>query len=170
MYQGIVTIREKQWSVSIAVTTHEIIGGLSAIPAIDVNTGMLFDLTHNRDEIVINMQEMLFPLDIVFVHGSQGVVGVALNVEPKENITFTADNNLGARYFLEINAGEAEGINIGDDVMIDIPRVSAQLVTPQFWSAVLAGAIPLIVIPAVDAGAKIANTWLEEKYVGLKER
>jgi hypothetical protein len=80
---------------------------------------MLFDLGADYKTIQIDMTRMLFPLDIIFINSTQGVVGVMHNVQPGETDVRLENEQLpGARCFLEINAGEAEGIEAGDFVNI----------------------------------------------------
>ena len=68
--QAVVTIRDKQWNVGVANTYAEIVQGLSGISSIPENTGMLFDLGSNQGYIQINMLQMLFPLDIIFINST----------------------------------------------------------------------------------------------------
>ncbi len=73
--QTVVTIGSKQWTVSIATTYAELTGGLSGIASIAANTGILFDMAGDQNSISVNMSEMLFALDIVFINSTPGVVG-----------------------------------------------------------------------------------------------
>jgi uncharacterized membrane protein (UPF0127 family) len=126
--QAIVTIRDKQWSAFVANTTAELTSGLSGVESIPAQTGMLFDLGYDWQTIQIDMTRMLFPLDIVFINSTQGVVGVMHNVQLGEaDVRFENVNVPGARWFLEINAGEAEGISVGDNVAIQGNIAPAQL-------------------------------------------
>ncbi len=110
--QALVTINTSQWSVNIASTPAEITQGLSGVLSIPASTGVLFDLSVNYSEILINMSQMLFALDIVFINSTGGVIGILRNVQPGVDVNFSDVS--GARYFLEMNAGEAAGISIGD--------------------------------------------------------
>lgn len=143
-----VTINSKQWSVSVANTQSELVTGLSGLASMSLNTGMLFNMGSDQNRIDINMQQMLFPLDIIFIGSSSGVVGVLRNVQPAEDAYFQAVNTAGARYFLEVNAGEAEGVEVGDGVSIE------GYVQPTVWwmiPAILAAAFS---IPVLGAGIK----------------
>jgi len=119
--QGTVKIGENEWDVSIATTFYEIVHGLSGLESMDPGTGMLFDMGSNTD-IDINMDEMLFSLDIVFIECEEtdegnvcSVSSVARNVEPgAKGITGTG------RYFMEVNAGECDDVDVGDNVDITI--------------------------------------------------
>jgi len=116
--QAVVTINGKQWSVSVANTYAELTSGLSGVESIQPQTGILFDLGYDQSQIVIDMSQMLFPLDIIFINSTQGVVGVSQNCEPGLDVYLENEQLPGARCFLEVNAGEAEGIEVGDDVAI----------------------------------------------------
>jgi uncharacterized membrane protein (UPF0127 family) len=126
--QAIVTIKGKQWSVTVANTLTELATGLSGVGSIQPQTGMLFDMGSDQSLIQIDMSEMLFPLDIIFINSTQGVRGVMSAVQPGErDVRFEATITPGARFFLEINAGEAEGIEVGDSVDIQGYSQSTQL-------------------------------------------
>ena len=117
--QATVAIRDKQWSVVVANTLAEITTGLSGVESMPSQTGMLFDLGYDHKSIQIDMTRMLFPLDIIFINSTQGVVGVMHDIQPGwTDVRLENEVQPGARCFLEINAGEAEGIEDGDSVNI----------------------------------------------------
>jgi len=147
--QATVTIGDNQWAVSVATTASELLAGLSGVASIAAGTGILFDMGSDRNYIGINMSEMLFNLDIVFINSVGGVVGVMRNVAPGETATFEAVNTLGARYFLEMNAGEAEGVEVGD--IMSVSGYSAE-VQPTFWAALITAALAMSQIAIVAAG------------------
>jgi len=126
--QAIITINGKQWNVVVANTLTELQTGQSGVESIPPQTGMLFDLGYDYKTIQIDMTQMLFPLDIIFINSTQGVVGVMHNVQPGETDVRLENEILpGARCFLEVNAGEAEGIEVGDNVNIQGYTQPAQL-------------------------------------------
>jgi len=126
--QAIIIIRDKQWTVSIANTYTELVTGLSGAQSIPSGTGVLFDLGTDYKTIQIDMTRMLFALDIVFINSTHGVVGVMHNVQPNlREVSFENNGLPGARCFLEVNAGEAEGIEVGDNVNIQGYTQPAQL-------------------------------------------
>lgn len=129
--QGVITIDGKQWTVSIATTIAELAAGLSGIASMPAGTGILFDLGSDRSSISVNMSEMLFALDIVFINSTAGVVGVLHDVRPGEDAQFQAGVGAGARYFLEVNTGEAEDIAVGDSV--DLGQPEQGIIQPAFW-------------------------------------
>ena len=116
--QATVTINDKQWLVAVANTSTEITSGLSGVSSIPAQTGALFDLGHGYSIIPINMSLMLFPLDIIFIDSNFTVVGVLHDVQPNDEARFEAYNTSSAKYFLEVNAGEAEDIEVGNTVSI----------------------------------------------------
>jgi len=107
--QAIVTIKEKQWTVDVASTYSELTQGLGGLPEMTPMTGMLFDLGFEQT-IEVTTVPMLFPLDIAFLSEDLTVTEVYHGVEPGYLVASQAP----ARYFLEVNADELEGIEPGD--------------------------------------------------------
>jgi len=107
--QAIITIKDKQWTVDVASTYSELTQGLGGLPEMTPMTGMLFDLGFEQT-IEVTTVPMLFPLDIAFLTEDFSVTEVYPGVEPGYLVTSQAP----ARYFLEVNAGELEGIGPGD--------------------------------------------------------
>ena len=108
-----VTIGEKQWTVDVAASPDELQAGLGGVESIPANTGMLFDLG-SEQTIQVTTEPMLFNIDIIFINEALEVVDVVENVAPGYLVT----EETPVRYFLEVNAGEAEGIESGDSVEI----------------------------------------------------
>lgn len=151
--QATITIDSKQWSVGVASTQAEVTSGLSGVSSIPPQTGVLFDLGYDRDYIGIDMSQMLFPLDIIFINSASGVVGVMHDVQPGENMVFQGVD--GARYFLEVNAGEAEEVEVGDSVSIQGQGGEVQ---PMAWF------IPLLAGIVVGVGGyKAMKVAIEER-------
>jgi len=131
--QAIVTIRDKQWLVSIANTPSELAQGLGGIPELSSETGMLFDLGLEQT-IQVTTIPMLFPLDIAFLSESLVVTEVYREVQPSYLVTST----LPACYFLEVNAGELEGIGSGDRASVELlPLEETAVVMPDWVSALI---------------------------------
>ncbi|MCL0084231.1 DUF192 domain-containing protein, partial [Dehalococcoidia bacterium] len=122
---AIVTIGPKQWEVYLATTYEEIIQGLGEVIGIPPQTGMLFDLGYDQ-VITVTTVPMLFPLDIVFISSDLRVVDIARNVPPGNLVV----SDEFARYFLEVNAGEASGVQIGDEVHIHVLVYPAEIGIP----------------------------------------
>lgn len=155
--QAIVTIREKQWTVSLAMTPYELASGLGNIPQIPPRTGMLFDLGTART-VQVTTVPMLFSLDIAFLSETLVITEVYRDVEPGYLITST----IPARYFLEVNAGELEGIDAGDRMSMEV-IVPAQAAAPD-WVAAFFGFIGLLVagILTVSLVKELVKGLLEE--------
>ena len=117
--QAVVTIRDKQWQVSVASTPQELVNGLGGVEGIPPGTGMLFD-TGWEQIIQVTTVPMLFPIDIAFFSQSLAVTEVYRNIEPGFIVTPTVP----ARYFIEVNAGELESIEAGDVALIEILSLS----------------------------------------------
>ncbi len=118
--QAVVTIGECSWSVGIASSAAELLSGLSGVASIPVDTGMLFDMGSEQAQIAINMADMQFGLDIAFLNSNNEVVGILHGVEPEETAAFDTGNGQGARYFMEVNAGEMDDISVGDIAVIEV--------------------------------------------------
>jgi len=116
--QTVVTIRDKQWECAVANTPQELVSGLSGVESIPPGTGMLFDMGWDCPVIDIYTDEMIFSLDIIFINSAYGVIEVLRNVRPGDEAIFQGEP--GAGFFLEINAGEAEGIEVGDSVLFHL--------------------------------------------------
>jgi len=114
MRTGTVTIGEKQWQVSVAETPEELAAGLAGLGSIPAGAGMLFDLGAER-AVQVTTEAMLFSIDIIFVSEALQVVDVVLGAPPGYIIT----QETPVRYFLELNAGEAESVETDDNVSID---------------------------------------------------
>ena len=87
--------------------------GLSEAKELALHNGMMFDMGTPRGQVVINMQLMNFPLDIIFINSSKRVLTVANQVTPGNDVAYTGSD---CKYFLEVNGGEAKGIKVGDAV------------------------------------------------------
>jgi uncharacterized membrane protein (UPF0127 family) len=111
-----ITINSKSWIVRCANTELERQLGLSGIPSMESQTGMLFDMgTDSR--VSVTTKRMLFPLDIVYLSSDLKVVDVDYNI-PRGLIA----PPIYCRYFLEVNAKEARRISVGEQVKIEYPN------------------------------------------------
>lgn len=130
--EAVVTIRGRRWLVDLATTYQELAGGLGGLPSIPAGTGMLFDLGAEQ-RITVTTVPMLFPLDIVFIGSSLVVTEVAHDVDTGRLVT----SERLARFFLEVNAGEAAGVRAGDLATVEVRHAASQqnptaAVIPQF--------------------------------------
>ncbi|NVM21748.1 MAG: DUF192 domain-containing protein [Desulfobacterales bacterium] len=143
--QAVILIDENQWPASLATTYAELVQGLSGVLSMPAGTGMLFILPADQPASVTT-ELLQFNIDIIFISSSLNVVDVARNVAPGMIVT----ESTPVRYFLEINAGEADGIESGD--MVDI-TVYQQAGTLADWIS------PLVSIAGLMAvGVFMAST------------
>ena len=139
--EAIIIIDSSQWSVVVATTTSELLTGLSSYPSLTPGTGMLFDMGSDQSGIAINMDGMAFALDIVFINSSGVVVDIKRNVQPGEDTAFDSAGGLGARYFMEVNAGETADVTIGSTVAISDYAVETSVVDVAAAGVVMAAAM-----------------------------
>ncbi len=133
MEQATLTIRDKQWQVSVADTPWELTQGLGGISELPAETGMLFDLGWEQT-VQVTTVPMLFPLDIAFFSETLVVTEVYRNIEPGYIVTST----LPARYFLEVNAGNLEGIDSGDQASVELlPLEETAVIMPDWVSTMI---------------------------------
>jgi len=139
--QATVAIRDKEWLVSLATTSQELLQGLAGVESIPANTGMLFDLGEEQI-ITVTSEEMLFPVDVIFIDSELVVTEVAFNFTPENEGT----TSLPARYFLEVNAGEARGIEDGDIEGGDAVSITITQEPASDWTSILSAIIPLVTL------------------------
>lgn len=140
--QAIITINDNQWQVSLATTYAELTTGLSGIASLVASTGMLFVLGTKR-QVTVDTSQMMFPLDIIFISESI-VIDVASDIQPGYLVTEETPCDM----FLEVNAGEAAGVEVGDTVS------TATIQQPGFdWSQIISFAIPVAALGFVCAMA-----------------
>ena len=113
--QATVTIRDKQWQVGIASTPWELVQGLGGIPEMPPGSGMLFDMGFEQT-INVTTEPMLFPLDIAFLSEAMVVTEIYRNIQPGYMVTSTSP----ARYFLEVNAGELDGVDSASQASVEL--------------------------------------------------
>jgi uncharacterized membrane protein (UPF0127 family) len=113
--QATITIRDQVWNVNLAIEPWELTQGLGGLAAIPPGSGMLFDL--GAPQIIqVTTVPMLFPLDIAFLSENLVVTEIYRDIQPGYLVTSTQP----ARFFLEVNAGELEGINAGDTAAVEV--------------------------------------------------
>lgn len=112
-----ITIDGKTWQIIGKATNDEARErGLSHRPSLERGTGMLF-VFDTSGKYGFWMKDMQFPIDIIFIH--DGVVdAVARDRSPGDlSPVFPATV---ADQVLEVNAGEAHGIQPGDRVVFEV--------------------------------------------------
>ncbi len=109
-----VTIGDKEWLASLASDPWELTQGLGGIPAIPPSTGMLFDMGFEQ-AVTVATEPMLFSLDMAFLSDALVIAEVYRDIQPGYLVAST----LSARYFLEVNAGELDGVNSGSQASVE---------------------------------------------------
>ena len=140
--QATITINENQWNVWVASTYSELTTGLSEVASLAAGTGMLFILPA-KQAVSVDTRDMSFPIDIIFI-SENTVIDVASNIQPGYLVTEETPCDM----FLEVNAGEAAGVEVGDMV------TTATIQQPGFdWSQITSFAVPLAALGFVCAMA-----------------
>lgn len=112
--------------VELAQTSAERIQGLSDRESLPENSGMLFMWNMNVRSM-FSMRRMRFPLDIIFIRGTDAgegeIISISADLPPcpnKDTGCATASAPEAFQYVLEVDGGFAEthGIDIGDTVSI----------------------------------------------------
>ena len=134
--QGTITIRENEWQVSLATTYSELTRGLGGLESIPSGTGMLFVFAYDMPAQVTTAP-MLFNLDIIFISSALEVASVARDIPPGMIVSEATP----VRYFLEVNAGEAENVNVGDMVEMTLPPAELPTLFEQGMRAILIGSM-----------------------------
>jgi uncharacterized membrane protein (UPF0127 family) len=149
-----ITIDDKEWLVSLASAPWELVQGLGGIPEIPQDTGMLFDMGFEQT-IHVTTVPMLFPLDIAFFSEDMVVTEIYRNIQPGYLVTST----LPARYFLEVNAGELDGIQSGSQASFDFlapvsPVEASDWVMPMisFMGLILMGILAVGMVASKPIG------------------
>ena len=124
-----VRISDKEWLASLAQAPWELTQGLGGLPEIPQGTGMLFDLGFEQ-AVTVTTEPMLFPLDIVFVSESLAITEIYSDVLPGYHVSST----LPARYFLEVNAGEMDGVDSGAQVSLEALPFEVNTTAPDLIS------------------------------------
>ncbi len=130
--QATLTIMDKQWSISLATTLSELTQGLGGLPGIPAGSGMLFDLGMPQT-IQVTTVPMLFPLDIAFLSENLVITEVYRDILPNYLVIST----LPARSFIEVNAGELDGIDTGDRATVELLPLQGPLAAQPDWMSAL---------------------------------
>ncbi|MFC1874653.1 ArdC-like ssDNA-binding domain-containing protein [Chloroflexota bacterium] len=127
--QAVVIINDREWQVTLATAPWELTQGLGGIPEMPQGTGMLFDLGFEQ-AVTVTTEPMLFPLDITFLSEALVVTEVFRNIQPG----YLVSSTLPARYFLEVNAGELEGVGCGEQVLLELLPLEGEVINPDWIS------------------------------------
>jgi len=105
-------------SVELATTPEERAQGLMYREELAENTGMLFIGSQEKTQSFW-MKNTLVPLDIIFIDANGVVVDIKYSFEPcKVPRCPTYTSKAPAKDVLEVNAGFAKDLNIGDKLEI----------------------------------------------------
>ena len=115
-----VSVGGATFSVELAVTSDEQQQGLSDRPSMDPGAGMLF-VYDSPKGVVFWMKNMHFPLDILWIGADCTLVDFSRNVPPPAPGTENSDleryrSGADIQYVLEVNAGAAAGMQVGNPV------------------------------------------------------
>jgi uncharacterized membrane protein (UPF0127 family) len=157
--QATVTIKDKQWQVGVANTPWEMAQGLGGLPELAPDTGMLFDLGWEQT-VQVTTVPMLFNLDIAFLSEGFVITEIYRSMEPGYVMTSTSP----ARYFLEVNAGELEGIDSGDLALVELLPLEELPVTTTDWVSIMISLMGFLVmgIIAVSIAQDLVKDMLGE--------
>jgi uncharacterized membrane protein (UPF0127 family) len=163
--QALVTIGAKQWLVDIATTYQELTKGLGGLSSLPAGRGMLFDLG-SEQIISVTTAPMLFNIDIVFISGNLAVTEVAPGAAPG----YLVQLDLPGRFFLEVNAGEAIGLNAGDAVsVLQMATIGQQSIfdemVPQMANMVVFWAMVYVMVEPLP----MFTRWLSGEKEKVKE-
>ncbi|MDE2843746.1 MAG: DUF192 domain-containing protein [Chloroflexota bacterium] len=121
----LVAIGEASWPVELAVTPEERSQGLSGREVLPEGSGMLF-VFEGDQHLSFWMRDMNFPLDMVWIDSACYVVDLTRDApipEPGQSLSDLPrfSPSQPARFVLEINAGEFEGMDasIGEAVRFE---------------------------------------------------
>ena len=146
MYTGSVAIGAKNWYAWIATTTSEIASGLGGQLSLPSGSGMLFSLP-TRQRVTVTTVPMLFNLDIAFI--KDGVVSqIEQDVAPGRSIP--SDETVDS--FFEVNAGDLDGIIVGDAVSTEVYSIAQQTDTTSIMMTQMMTVIIVVVMMSVVMG------------------
>ncbi len=113
------TVGSSAFRVEVVSSSHDLEKGLSGRRVLPSNSGMLFQLGA-KQQAIFWMQDMLFPLDFIWISDGK-VVGVDRNVpmprhneEPQKRTAPAPVDSV-----LEVRAFDANGISVGDSVVVE---------------------------------------------------
>ncbi len=115
-----VSFGDKSFSVEIASDEESRAKGLMHRESIPENGGMwfAFDSKQSPEETKFWMKDTNIPLDLIFVDGSKKVVHIIEGAKPLSTDYLASE--VPFQYVLEVNAGSAKGIKVGDEAVISV--------------------------------------------------
>jgi uncharacterized membrane protein (UPF0127 family) len=112
-----VTIGNKSWTVEVAQTIPQLQKGLSERDSLSAGNGMLFVFAQDETG-PFWMKDTKIPLDMAFMDGNNKIVHLALNNTPLSEDFIQSP--VAYRTVLEVNAGELNNAQVGNDVVISL--------------------------------------------------
>lgn len=116
--EGTVTINTYSWSVYGSEDTDELAPYIGPGGVLQASEGALYIIPSPVYSIDVYLENFGFSVDFVFIGADNGVTGVTENIAPGSGILrFTGGPT---SYVLIVHAGEAVGVNTGDNVSITL--------------------------------------------------
>ena len=115
-------ILKKDFNVEIADTNEKIYHGLMGRTSLDINSGMLFDITlvPKDMDIAFWMKDTPISLDVLFIDEKGSIYFIHENAQPYDTTPIYPPKR--PRAVLEINGGQVQklGIKVGDMLKADL--------------------------------------------------
>lgn len=133
-----IEIGDREYKVREAKTEEERKQGLKEIESLPEDEGMLFYMPDKKSQVVFTMEDMKFPLDIIFINQDDEVFDAAYNVPIDTEAVISDEDALPnqddyVKYVLEVNSNS--GIQIGDELDIeddeDNSTIKMQVLAPD---------------------------------------
>lgn len=115
-----VQIGGEKFVLEVVDTFDSMARGLSGRPTLAKNTGMLFVFTEDS-RWGVWMKDMKFAIDVIWLDNKGRIVTIIPDMAPKTYPNIFVPE-MPARYFLELNAGEAKRLNLrqGDEIKVSV--------------------------------------------------
>lgn len=133
-----IEIGDREYKVREAKTEEERKQGLKGIESLPEDEGMLFYMPDKKSQVVFTMEDMKFPLDIIFINQDDEVFDIAYNVPIDTEAVISDEDALPnqddyVKYVLEVNPNS--GIQVGDELDIedseDNSTIKMQVLAPD---------------------------------------
>lgn len=133
-----IEIGDREYKVREAKTEEERTQGLKGIESLPEDEGMLFYMPDKKSQVIFTMEDMKFPLDIIFINQDDEVFDIAYNVPIDTEAVISDEDALPnqgdyVKYVLEVNPNS--GIQIGDELDIeddeDNSTIKMQVLAPD---------------------------------------
>lgn len=133
-----IEIGDREYKVREAKTEEERKQGLKGIESLPEDEGMLFYIPDKKSQVAFTMEDMKFPLDIIFINQDDEVFDAAYNVPIDTEAVISDEDALPdqddyVKYVLEVNPNS--GIQVGDELDIeddeDNSTIKMQVLAPD---------------------------------------